>query len=118
MILPVLLALQSITVQYSGTADRFVRAATQDSVVYNRIAELGDRFGPRLSGSENLERSIDWILARMKEDGLENVRGEPVMVPRWVRGRESAELVSPRAVNLPMLGLGGSIATPPEGTMS
>ena len=115
MILPVLLALQSITVQYSGTADRFVRAATQDSVAYNRIAELGDRFGPRLSGSENLERSIDWILARMKEDGLENVRGEPVMVPRWVRGRESAELVSPRAVNLPMLGLGGSIATPPEG---
>jgi carboxypeptidase Q len=51
----------------------------------------------------------------MKNDGLENVRGEPVMVPRWVRGRESAELIAPRPANLPMLGLGGSIATPREG---
>ncbi|HEY0303397.1 MAG TPA: M28 family metallopeptidase [Longimicrobiales bacterium] len=68
-----------------------------------------------MSGSENLERAIDWILARMKEDGLDNVRGEPVMVPRWVRGRESAELIAPRRMNLPMLGLGGSIGTPPGG---
>ena len=33
------------------------------------------------------------MLARMKADGLENVRGEPVMVPHWVRGAESAALV-------------------------
>jgi len=51
----------------------------------------------------------------MKDDGLQNVRGEPVMVPVWVRGAESAQLVSPRTQNLPMLGLGGSIATPPAG---
>jgi carboxypeptidase Q len=51
----------------------------------------------------------------MKADGLDNVRGEPVMVPRWVRGIESAELMEPRKQNLPMLGLGGSIATPPGG---
>jgi carboxypeptidase Q len=106
---------QSIADQYSDVANRLIRAATQDSSAYQRIAELGDRFGPRLSGTENLERAIDWILARMKEDGFENVRGEPVMVPRWVRGRESAELVSPRRAPLPMLGLGGSVATPPDG---
>jgi carboxypeptidase Q len=51
----------------------------------------------------------------MKEDGLQNVRGEEVMVPRWIRGAESAELVSPRRQTLPMLGLGGSIATPLAG---
>ena len=62
-----------------------------------------------------LERTIDWIIAKMKEDSLQNVRGEPVMVPVWVRGAESAQLVSPRTQNLPMLGLGGSIATPPAG---
>jgi carboxypeptidase Q len=62
-----------------------------------------------------LEKAIDWIIARMKDDGLANVGGEPAMVPRWVRGTESAELISPRRAPLPMLGLGGSIATPPGG---
>jgi carboxypeptidase Q len=55
------------------------------------------------------------VLAEMKRDGLENVRGEQVMVPRWVRGEESARLVQPRAVPLHMLGLGGSIGTPARG---
>jgi carboxypeptidase Q len=82
------------------------------------VAELGDRFGPRFSGTENLERAIDWIMAEMAEDGLENIRGEPVMVPRWVRGEESAELLSPRWARLPMLGLGGSIATPAGGIIA
>ena len=108
-------AAQSISQQYSGATDRLIRAATSDSAAYQRLVELTDRFGPRLSGSDNLEHAIDWILARMKEDGLANVRGEPVMVPRWVRGNESAELLEPRRASLPMLGLGGSIATPREG---
>ena len=51
----------------------------------------------------------------MTKDGLENVRREKVMVPHWVRGAESLELVAPRRQMLPMLGLGGSIATPPGG---
>jgi carboxypeptidase Q len=46
---------------------------------------------------------------------LENVHGEEVMVPHWVRGAESADMLAPRARRLPMLGLGGSIATPPDG---
>ncbi|MGQ0560319.1 MAG: M28 family metallopeptidase, partial [Gemmatimonadota bacterium] len=87
----------------------------RDSSAYNRIAELTDRFGPRLSGSENLERAIDWMIVQMRRDGLENARGEPVMVPHWVRGRESIEMVAPRAARIAMLGLGGSIGTPPEG---
>ena len=51
----------------------------------------------------------------MREDGLENVRGEPVMVPQWVRGAESAELITPRRKSMTMLGLGGSVATPAGG---
>ena len=31
----------------------------------------------------------------MKKDGLENVHLEPVKVPHWVRGQESAEIVAP-----------------------
>jgi carboxypeptidase Q len=51
----------------------------------------------------------------MKKDGLENVRAEPVTVPVWVRGRESLEVLEPGPRSLPMLGLGDSIATPPDG---
>jgi carboxypeptidase Q len=92
-----------------------IEAALADSAAYERLAELTDRFGHRFSGSESLERAIDWILEEMRNDGLANVRGEPVTVPRWVRGQESATLIEPRQLAMPMLGLGGSIATPPEG---
>lgn len=51
----------------------------------------------------------------MKRDGLDNVRGEKAMVPHWVRGEESAMLVSPRPYRLHMLGLGRSVGTPSGG---
>jgi len=43
------------------------------------------------------------------------VRAEKVMVPHWVRGEESLEMITPRPLKLSMLGLGNSIGTPPEG---
>jgi carboxypeptidase Q len=95
--------------------DKLMDAATNSDFAYQRLARLCDTFGPRFSGTTNLEAAIDWVLAQMKNDGLENVHGEEVMVPHWVRGAESAELLAPRVRRLPMLGLGGSIATPPEG---
>lgn len=106
---------QSITSQYSQATQRIAAAALSDSGAWNRIAELTEKFGNRISGSQSLEQAIDWIIEKMKADGLDNVRGEPVMVPRWIRGEESATMVAPRTQNLPMLGLGGSIATPPAG---
>ncbi len=115
--LPSALAAQEpgLVQQYRAAADRIIDAALSDSAAYRRLAVLVDRFGHRFSGSESLERAIDWILREMQADGLANVRGEPVMVPRWVRGQESAELVSPRVRRLPMLGLGGSVGTPRGG---
>jgi carboxypeptidase Q len=100
---------------YRAAADRLIEAATRDSAAWNRIAELTDTFGPRVSGSAALERAIDWTLERMRADGLENVRGERAMVRNWVRGAESAELITPRRKSLTMLGLGGSVGTPPGG---
>ena len=106
---------QSLADQYSASTMRIAQAALSDSAAWNRIAELTEKFGNRISGSESLEHAIDWIVEQMKADGLSNVRGEPVMVPRWIRGEESAAMVGPRMQNLPMLGLGGSIATPAAG---
>lgn len=106
---------QSLAEQYRGAADRIIRTALADSAAYRRLAELTDRFGPRLSGSPALEQALDWMLDEMRRDGLEGVQGEPVLVPRWVRGEESAELVEPRRARLAMLGLGGSVGTPRGG---
>jgi carboxypeptidase Q len=100
---------------YRETSARLIHAATADDFAWRRLAELTDTHGNRLSGSENLERAIAWAAETMKHDGLENVRTEPVMVPRWVRGRENAEIVNPPRHTLSILGLGGSIGTPPEG---
>ncbi|MBL8983286.1 MAG: M20/M25/M40 family metallo-hydrolase [Gemmatimonadetes bacterium] len=109
------LAAQPLVDRYRPAADRIIAAALADSAAWNRLAELTERFGHRFSGSASLEQAIDWIMVQMKADGLDNVRGEPAMVPHWVRGRESIELISPRREMLPMLGLGGSIGTPPAG---
>src|SRR5262245_13737470 len=51
----------------------------------------------------------------MKRDGLDNVRAEKVMVPHWVRGEESLEMLTPLPRKLTMLGLGNSVATPADG---
>ena len=106
---------QSIADRYRDAAARITARAVRDSAAWNRIAVLTETFGNRFSGSASLERAIDWTLEEMRKDGLDAVRGEPAMVPRWVRGAESAEMVSPRQQPLPMLGLGGSVATPAGG---
>jgi len=96
-------------------AARLMKAAMADDFAWQRVAELTDTHGSRLSGSENLQRAIDWAVAAMKADGLENVHTEPVMVPRWIRGHESARIVDPPQNDIEILGLGGTVATPPGG---
>ena len=101
--------------QYREAANRIIGEAMADRFAWNRLAELTDRFGPRLSGTPQLEAAIRWSADEMRRDGLENVRTEEVMVPRWVRGHESLEVVGENPRRLAMLGLGGSVGTAPEG---
>jgi len=100
---------------YREPASRLIGAALADKFAWQRLAELTDTIGHRLSGSPELERAIAWAVQEMKKDGLEHVRTEKVMVPKWVRGRERADIVEPAPHRLTMLGLGDSIGTPPEG---
>lgn len=100
---------------YRDNADKLIQAATADQFAWNRVAELTDTYGQRISGSDNLNRAIAWAVETMTKDGLENVHTERVMVPTWVRGAESLEITNPPHHVVPMLGLGGSIATPPAG---
>ena len=103
---------------YRDSAESLIRKALDSDHGFERLAEMCDRFGPRFSGSATLEQAIDWALEEMEKDGFSKVRGEPVMVPRWVRGKESLSIISPLEKSCRMLGLGGSVGTGPYGVVA
>lgn len=82
---------------------------------WNSLSEFIDKFGPRFSGTKSLESSIDYMVDKLKEVGLENVHTENATIPRWQRGFESATLITPHEQNLPILGFGFSVGTPRGG---
>tara|TARA_R110000868_G_scaffold304437_21_gene565390 strand:- start:20780 stop:22150 length:1371 start_codon:yes stop_codon:yes gene_type:complete len=100
---------------HQNDAEAIIKASIEDEIGFERLTYMGDMFGPRFSGSENLEDAIDWIVEEMRSDGFDKVWTQAVKVPHWVRGNESVSLNSPVKRNLPMLGLGGSIGTPADG---
>lgn len=101
--------------QYRDVSAHIIGAALTDVEGWRKLEHLCDRIGHRLSGSPQMMESVGWAADVMKKDGLENVNTPKVMVPHWVRGAESVELTAPRLAPLVMLGLGGSVATPPDG---
>jgi carboxypeptidase Q len=104
-----------IAQRYRDDAARIGTRALADHAAFRTLAELCDGIGHRLSGSAALDRALIWAADTMRDDGQENVRIEPVLVPCWVRGAESLVMVTPREMPMVMLGLGGSVGTPPEG---
>jgi Zn-dependent M28 family amino/carboxypeptidase len=101
--------------RYRDTAGRVLGRALVDEGAWKRLEYLTTRIGNRLSGSPGLEKAIAWASEGMKADGLEGVRLQAAEVPRWVRGREAARVVSPVERELPILGLGLSVGTPKDG---
>ena len=97
--------------RYRETAGRILGRALVDEGAWTKLEHLTTRIGHRLSGSPGLEKAVAWAHEGMKAEGLEGVRLQAVKVPRWVRGREWARVVSPVARELPMLGLGMSVGT-------
>src|SRR5258708_11762084 len=94
---------------YRDPASRLIGEAVSSTFAWDRLSVLTDTIGNRLSGSPALDRAIQWAVAEMNRDGLENVHTERVMVPKWVRGIESAETVEPTRQTMVMLWLGASL---------
>jgi Zn-dependent M28 family amino/carboxypeptidase len=92
-----------------------IEQALESSHAYDITRELTTEIGARLAGTEEEARARDWTVAKFKEIGLENVRIEPFPVKGWVRGVETAKIVSPFPQDLYITSLGGSVATPEEG---
>src|SRR5580692_9545353 len=89
--------------------------AMHDPTAYDYVESLSVEVGPRLAGSEAAARARDWGVAKLTALGFSNVHVEPFPITAWLRGPEEAEIVSPRPQKLAIIGLGGSVPTPPEG---
>src|SRR5713226_7253489 len=97
-----------LAAKYKADADRILTAAMADDDGYAALTYLCDHVGKRVSGSPQLNTAVEWGADLMRKAGLQNVQVQPVMVPHWVRGSESAALVGPVQKPLHMLGLGMS----------
>ena len=84
---------------------------------YKNLEYLCKKIGPRLSGSSNAQKAVEWTKKLMEGYGFDKVYLQEVMVPHWVRGeKEVAKIISgSRQVTVPIVALGGTIATPKAG---
>ena len=89
-------------------------AAFEEDRALRRLQYLSDHIGHRLGGSENLERAIQWSSGELQSDGFQ-VELQPVQIPHWERGDESAQLLSPFDRELEILGLGMTVGGEVEG---
>ncbi len=86
---------------------------------YEWLDHLSNEIGGRLSGSYNAQQAVEYTRDELKKLGLDKVWLQPVMVPKWTRGeREFAFVQTGPGVtrNVNITALGGSVATPLEGT--
>jgi carboxypeptidase Q len=101
---------------------RLRQAALASDYALKQTAYLANNIGPRLSGSAQAQRAIEYVAEETRKLGLE-VRLEKIMVPHWVRGVETGELtqfpgMAPGTTQkIVLTALGGSVATPPEGVI-
>ncbi len=90
-------------------------AAMSDTMAYDIIEGLTTEVGQRLAGTEAEARARQWAVVKLKAMGFKNVHIEPYQMPVWVRGEESATILSPFPQKLTLAALGNSGATPAGG---
>src|SRR5438270_2212168 len=99
---------------------RLQQAALSSDYAYRQVAHLANNIGPRLTGSAQAAKAVEYVANELKAIGCE-VQLEKVTVPHWVRGEETAALIQfpGQAENttqrVVLTALGGSVATPAEG---
>jgi Zn-dependent M28 family amino/carboxypeptidase len=106
--------------QLRSQLEQLREATLKSDYAWNQVAYLTDNIGPRPAGSLQAEGAVNHLASELRSLGLE-VRLEPVQVPQWQRGPESAELVNyPGQVTgttqkIVLTALGGNTPTPPGG---
>lgn len=84
---------------------------------YSNLEYLCKRIGPRLSGSANAQKAVEWTEKVMKAYGFDAVYRQEVLVPHWVRGeKEVGKILAGKKIKVVAIAaLGGSVGTPAAG---
>src|SRR5947208_4280995 len=112
---PIVFSLQTL-----AELKRLQQAALNSDYAYRQVAHLADNIGPRLTGSAQAAKAVDYVASELKAIDCE-VQLEKVMVPHWVRGEETAALVQWPGMaenttqKIVLCALSASVATPNEG---
>lgn len=91
--------------------------ALTEGKAYNWLHHICYNVGARLSGSYGEKKMIAYTQEELGKLGLK-VNLQSVMVPHWVRGLPEyayIETAKDKTINVPILALGGSVATPATG---
>ncbi len=102
---------------YEEIATRLLHRGLRELGAYASLEKILS-VGPRLTGSPEADAAVKVMAEHMTALGFANVRTEPTVVGRWVRGAtEEGAILSKTAGRIPMKvrAIGNSIATPPDG---
>ena len=117
------LILQNVRAQQADSTVlmQFFKNELARGQAYSNLERLCKGVGHRLSGSANADKAVTWAQKTMLEMHPDTVFLQEVMVPHWVRGeaeQATIEVKGAKPESVPILALGGSIATPPDGLLA
>ena len=109
-------AAQSTDVRVVATAAAKLRElALHDQIGWDVVRSLTTEVGPRAAGSAGDAAAIKWAVLQLRQRGFANVHSSEVLVPHWIRGLASANVIEPYPAQFATLALGGSVGTPDDG---
>ena len=91
--------------------------ALENGHAYKNLEYLCKKIGPRLSGSANAQKAVDWSKKLLEDYSFDKVYLQNLMVPVWERGaKEVAYFIEGNTkIPVPVAALGGSIASQVSG---
>src|SRR5471030_1665272 len=106
-----------LSAQDSLTIRKIYDEALVNGKCYSNLHYLCKKIGPRLSGSANAQKAVEWSKHLMESYGFDKVYLQEVMVPHWVRGeKEVAKIIDgDKQIPVPICALGMSVGTPAQG---
>ena len=120
--IPLLLIALAVQDGYAQTEMQLLREARQVAATVmsgpsmEKLEELCDRFGPRLTGTTAYDHAAEWAAAQLRAAGIQDVKLEPITVPNgWRRGWAEAYLYSPVQRKLHLESVSWTPSTPRGG---